>query len=71
MVFTAFVLAAVNGGIWWAAAFGALTFMASDLIIAITKIRRVSFKSSEILIWFTYLLGQIGIIYTPWFLSAS
>lgn len=66
MASTAVSLAVTVGRPWYAAAAGAILFMISDLIIAVTKIGTASFNYSEIYIWVTYVSGQIGIIYSPW-----
>ena len=60
-------LAITLGGTWWMAAAGALLFAVSDAIIGVTKIGGISFRYSEIWVWLTYVLGQMGIIYAGWF----
>ncbi len=48
----------------WLAAFGAFSFVMSDLIIGATVIGGHEFDRSELWVWFTYVLGQMCIIFT-------
>ena len=69
MASTAVRLALTGGSSWWVAAVGAILFVISDSIIAVTKLGKITFKYSEIFVWLTYVSGQVGIIYSPWIQS--
>ncbi len=59
----AFTLAVNLGGVSYVTAFGAFSFVISDLMIGITVIGERKFPRSELWVWLTYVLGQMCIIY--------
>lgn len=65
MAFFAFSLAySIGGGRWWITFIAALFFILSDSIIATYEISRIKIKNAGIWIWLTYIIAQMGIIYT-------
>lgn len=56
-------LAMMLGGVWWLTAVGGLIFVLSDLLIGVTDVGGYRMKHKEIWIWFTYVAGQMAIIY--------
>jgi hypothetical protein len=66
MAACALALATTLGGAWWLAALGALSFVVSDALIAITDIGGTRIPYPNDWIWLTYLAGQMGIVYAPW-----
>lgn len=54
------------GGSWIVIAFGAFFFFISDFLIGIIDFGKAPIKYRHIWVWIAYILGQIGIIYTPW-----
>jgi len=63
MASCAVAMAVVLGGRWWLAAFGGASFVLSDFLIGTTDIRETPIENANDWIWFTYLAGQMGIIY--------
>jgi hypothetical protein len=63
MASCAVALASALGGNWWLAAVGGASFMLSDFLIGVTSIREKEIENANDWIWFTYLAGQMGIIY--------
>jgi hypothetical protein len=63
MASSAVGMASALGGSWWLAAFGGLSFVASDFLIGVTDIRETRIENANDWIWLTYLAGQMGIIY--------
>jgi len=66
MASCALALATTLGGAWWLAALGALSFVLSDALIAVTDIGGTRIPRPNDWIWVTYLAGQMGIVYAPW-----
>jgi len=66
MASCALALATTLGGAWWLAALGALSFVLSDALIAVTDIGGTRIPHPNDWIWVTYLAGQMGIVYAPW-----
>lgn len=60
----AFSLAVSLGSKWWITFIGALLFMISDSIIALTEIWNIRLKNTGLWVWLTYVAAQIGIIYS-------
>ena len=59
----AFTLAITLGGRWWSTLIGAVAFVISDDLIAITDIGSVRIKNISMWVWLTYVVAQMGIIY--------
>ena len=60
----ALALAVAVGGAFWLTALGGLSFVASDFTIGITDIRGIKIKNANDWIWLTYVMAQMGIIYS-------
>lgn len=69
MASTALSFAWSYGGLSIITAIGALSFLLSDSLIGIVDYGGASIKNRNILVWLTYIIGQMGIIYTPWLIS--
>lgn len=63
----AFAVAWTAGGGYWLAALGGVVFITSDLLIGLNEIRGHHFENANDWVWFTYIAGQMGIIYSGWF----
>jgi hypothetical protein len=63
MAAVAFTLAITLEGKWWSALIGAIAFVISDNLIAITDIGTVRIKNVAMWVWLTYVVAQMGIIY--------
>lgn len=69
MASTAFSFACSYGGASVITAFGAFSFLVSDSLIGIVDYGGAPIKNRNIFVWLTYIIGQMGIIYTPWLIS--
>jgi len=63
MASCAVALASTLGANWWLAALGGASFVLSDFLIGATSIRETEIENANDWIWFTYLAGQMGIVY--------
>ena len=60
----AFILSFELGGTWWLTFIGAVSFMISDGVIGIKDVNFKDVKNGNLIIWWTYIIAQMCIIYS-------